>query len=132
MKSFKQFLQEEITMGININDSRAGWTELILTGKKTIETRDTNSLKPYVGKRVALIQTGKGKAKIVGTATIGEPIFYDTIEKFKADVNKHRVDPEKGFNGSKYGYPLIDVKRVVNPVEVNSKGIVARSVKGLL
>jgi hypothetical protein len=131
VKSFKQFITEEITMGININDKRAGWTDLILSGKKTIETRDTNSLKPYVGKRVALIQTGKGKAKIVGVATIGEPIQYNSVDDFKADVNRHRVSSD-GFDQVKFGYPLKDVQKLTTPIEVNSRGIVARNVKGLI
>ena len=134
MKSFKQFLAEEVTMGININDKRSPWTDLILSGQKTIETRASKSLHPYVGKRVALIQTGKGKAKIVGLATIGEPIHYDTIEAFRADVNKHRVNPDTGYDieTTKYGYPLKDVQKIHTPIEVGSRGIVARNVRGLV
>lgn len=113
MKKFKQFLNETI-IGININDDTAPWTDMILSGKKTIETRTNTRLSKYIGKRVGLVKTSKkGKAVLVGYATVGEPIKYDSPEAFNKDFDKHQVSPDNAFfnGGIKYGYPLTDVKK---------------------
>lgn len=118
-------------IGININDKYYPFTELILNKEKTIETRRTPSLNPYIGQRVGIIKTGKGKAILVGIVTIGEPIYYKTEEEFRRDENKHRV-----YSGSKYdiddagkwGYPIINPVRV-NQKYINSKGIIARRIE---
>ena len=67
-------------MGININDSEAPYTEMILDGDKTIETRRTNSLDPYVGEEVGIIRTGKGPATLVGFMDIGKPTQYSNYK----------------------------------------------------
>lgn len=121
-------------MGININDTFEPWTDMILSGKKTIETRNTDSLRPYVGKRVGIVRTGKGKATLVGFATIGEPIKYDE-ETFHKDVKKHQVKQGSKFDipngGVKYGYPLSDVEKT-EPKEVDTSGRIARNISHLI
>jgi SAM-dependent methyltransferase len=115
-------------MGININDSTQDFTGQILRGEKTIETRSTRSLDPYIGKRVGIVRTGVGKATLVGYATVGEPIFYDSVAKFRRDQSKHRVAPGSAFDMKdrlRYGYPLMQVE-AVEPKEIESRGIVAR------
>ncbi len=115
-------------MGININDSTQDFTGQILRGEKTIETRSTRSLDPYIGERVGLIRTGVGKATLVGYATVGEPVVYDSVAKFRRDYDKHLVTPGSAFDikdDLKYGYPLMQVEEV-EPKVVESKGIVAR------
>ena len=117
-------------IGVNINDKDYPFTEWILSGRKTIETRRTNSLKPYVGKRVGIVKTGKGKATLVGFITIGEPIFYHTEEEFRRDEDKHHVCAGSKYDfgdSGKYGYLLINPVRVV-PRYVNSNGIIARKI----
>jgi SAM-dependent methyltransferase len=117
-------------MGININDSTQDFTGQILRGEKTIETRSTRSLDPYIGERVGLIRTGVGKATLVGYATVGEPVFYDSVAKFRKDYDKHLVAPGSAFDIKdrlKYGYPLMQVEEV-EPQVVESKGIVARRI----
>ena len=74
-----------VKTGININDSEFPFTDEILKGRKTIETRSSPSLKPYVGQRVGLVRTGVGEAQVVGYATIGKPVIYNTYEQFRAD-----------------------------------------------
>jgi len=115
-------------IGININDKHQDFTGLILAGQKTSETRITHSLKPYVGKTVGIVRTGKGKATLVGTMKIGEPKFYKTSKDFDADFDKHQVGKDSphyiGPEG-KYGYPLSEVKPV-KPVVLKSKGIIGR------
>ncbi len=115
-------------MGININDSTQDFTGQILRGEKTIETRSTRSLDPYIGNRVGIIRTGVGKATLVGYATVGEPVVYDSVAKFRQDQSKHLVSPGSAFDikdGLKYGYPLMQVE-AVEPRQVESRGIVAR------
>lgn len=115
-------------MGININDSTQDFTGQILRGEKTIETRSTRSLDPYIGSRVGIIRTGVGKATLVGYATVGEPVFYDSVAKFRRDQSKHLVAPGSAFDIKdrlKYGYPLMQVEPIT-PKLVQSKGIVAR------
>jgi len=115
-------------MGININDKCQDFTGQILRGEKTIETRKTRSLDPYIGERVGLIRTGVGKATLVGYATVGEPVVYDSVAKFRRDYDRHLVAPGSAFDikhDLKYGYPLMQVE-AITPKQVQSKGIVAR------
>ena len=120
------------TMGINISDEVDDFTDKILNGWKTVETRDTDSLKPYVGQRVGIIQTGQGPARLVGYVTVGEPEHYTSREQFAAATDRHRIysGTEYDFNdakGQKFGYPMIDPVAVA-PKLVTSKGIVSRSI----
>ena len=120
-----------VTKGLNINDSTGPWTTNILTGKKTIETRNQNNLKSLVGKPVAIIQTGVGKARVVGIIKLGEPIEYKTAAAFRKDEDKHLVKEGSFFDwkGIKYGYPIEIIEVVRNPFTVSSKGIVTRKIK---
>jgi hypothetical protein len=119
------------SIGININDAGQNFTEQIVAGDKTIETRDTDSLRPYVGKRVGIVKTGVGPATLVGYATIGEPVVYNNATEFRADQDKHLVAEGSQFDikegGVKYGYPLTNVESVT-PTSVTSQGIVARKI----
>lgn len=121
-----------INIGININDSNVPWSELILTGKKTIETRNRNTLKSYIGKRVGIIRTGKGQAHLVGYMTLGEPKIYNTLEEFRKDEPLHQVSAGSEFdwNNIKYGYPIYDVERT-EPKPITSRGMVVRKLENL-
>jgi hypothetical protein len=130
IRSFLQYLSEEKMMGININDDSAPWTDWILSGKKTIETRTKPTLNAYIGKRVGIVRTGRRKkATLVGYATIGEPIKYNTPEEFDKDKLKHRVAADSTlYNGGiKYGYPLINVESC-EPRPIHTRGIVSRRI----
>lgn len=125
-------IDNNIEMGININDKSQDFTGQILAGEKTIETRDNRKLDSYIGTRVALVRTGKGKATIVGYATVGEPIAYTSKKKFDADYSKHRVGKDSPYyikSGIKYGYPMLDVVSAEETRQIDSKGIVSRSIK---
>ena len=115
-------------MGVNINDSSQPFTSQILSGEKTIETRNSDSLRPYVGKRVGIVRTGVGKATLVGYADVGEPTLYLTEEQFRRDEGKHLVQAgsDYDFKEKKWGYPLTNVEKT-EPRELDSKGIVSRS-----
>jgi hypothetical protein len=117
-------------MGININDKTQPFTAQILSGEKTVETRRTNSLRPYVGQRVGIVRTGRGRATLVGFATIGEPIRYGHQKQFAADYARHRVaagSPHDCGPDGKYGYLLTDVE-ATTPRPVTGRGIVARTI----
>lgn len=119
-----------LMIGININDRDYPFTELILSGVKTIETRKSTTLHPYIGRRVGVIRTGKGKAMLVGFITIGEPIRYNSEEQFRRDESKHCVAKGSRYDidtAGKWGYQIIDPVRI-EPTLVTSKGIVARHI----
>ncbi len=132
MVTFKEYILEsmEAKMGININDKIQDFTGQILRGEKTIETRNKNSLKAYVGERVGIIRTGKGNAYLVGFCTVGEPKLYENEKEFRKDEDKHLVQQGSKFDipkdGVKYGYPLYDVVKLNEPVRITSKGIISR------
>ena len=114
-------------MGINV---RAPYADMIVSGLKTIETRSTNSLKPYIGQRVGIVETGSGKAKLVGYATIGMPtVMLETA--FREAESQHLVDKGSEFdispNGEKYCYPIIDA-HACGPKTLASRGIIARQI----
>ncbi len=138
LKSFGEFLGEQEydanalpeMDGININDQDAPYTDMILSKKKTVETRPMipgrakGTLHRFVGKRVGIVRTGKGPATLVGYATIGEPIEYRDTLSFDRDFPLHKVASNSphyiGFSG-KWGYPLIDVRRLPEPHLIKTK-----------
>jgi hypothetical protein len=120
------------TVGINIrSDGDIDYADLIVDGKKKYETRNTDSLRSYVGKTVGIIRTGNGPAVAIGQATIGEPIIADE-KKFERLRKKHLVPKGSKFdidsNGTKYLYPIIDPVRWDDEKVVKRKGIVARKI----
>lgn len=124
-----RYSERDVEKGININDSTFPFTDEILKGNKTIETRDSRSLDPYIGKRVGIVRTGVGKATLVGYATIGNPVIYRNNDEFDADYDKHLVDSNNPYyikpGQVKYGYPLTGVEST-DAMELTSKGIVSR------
>lgn len=118
----------KIKIGININDDSSPFTEYILNGEKTIETRNSPTLRPYVGQRIGLIKTGKKiKATLVGYIDIDKEIVYDDKKKFDKDYSKHLVggDSPYFFDNIKFGYLLKNPERIT-AIPVNSRGIVSR------
>lgn len=115
------------TVGVNINDSSQDFTEQILSGEKTIETRKTknNALSNLVGKRIALVRTGKGTATVVGYATVGQPIEYTSKQQFDSDFNKHRVSGgDFDFDGYKIGYPMLSVEKIESYPAPPAEGVI--------
>ena len=120
----------EVVKGFNINDKEQAFTEMILAGVKTEETRKSHSLDPLIGKRVAIIRTGRGKALIVGTCMIEGFNEYRNEKDWSAAFKRHRVGrgSKYDFTGFKVGYVLRDVKRLAEPVPCKSRGIVIRNI----
>jgi hypothetical protein len=118
-------------LGINIAVDRNGtdYADLIIKGTKKFESRETPSLKPYVGKRVGIVRTGAGPAEVIGTVEIGKPIEVNENE-FAKLRDQHLVSEDSSFNikkgQTKFLYPMIDPV-AMNAQKVTSRGIVART-----
>lgn len=114
-------------MAVNINCKRYDFISWMFMGLKSVETRRSHSLRCYVGKRVGLCQTGKGKATLVGYATIAEEIEYRNTDEFAADILRHCICKESTYfkHGKSYGYRLENIL-MIKPIELNSKGIISR------
>ena len=120
-------------MGINVRcDSGLDYAGLIADGAKTLETRRTNSLRPWVGQRVGIVRTGRGPAHLVGYAVIGEPIVMDHAA-FRQAEDLHLVPYGYTFDAkageTKYCYPLHNAERLTAPEPVTSRGIIARKLE---
>ena len=120
-------------IGINVrSDTKAGirYADEIVDGNKAYETRDTDSLRPYVGKRVAIVRTGEGPAKAIGEVTVGKPIVADQ-DMFRRLRDQHLVPAGSAFDiepgSTKHLYPMHDPVRYDNERGVGA-GIVARKV----
>jgi hypothetical protein len=119
-------------MGINVaTDRKSGrsYADMIVDGHKTFESRNSDTLRPYVGKRVAIVRTGEGKAKAIGEVTIGEPMVVNK-QKFRALEDKHHVPEGSAFDintPTKHLYPLHDPVRYEEERDVGH-GIVSRKV----
>ena len=120
------------TMGINVrSDGDIDYAGLIVDGKKKYESRQTDSLRPYVGKTVGIVRTGKGSAVAIGQVTVGEPVVVDA-QKFDKMRDQHLVPQgskfDIGVNATKYLYPMIDPVRWDSEKLVKQRGIVARKI----
>ena len=127
--------QSTPTMGINVrSDGDIDYAGLIIDGRKKYESRQTDSLRPYVGKTVAIVRTGKGSAVAIGQVTVGEPVVVDA-EKFDKMRDQHLVPQGSKFDidpgATKYLYPMIDPVRWDSEKLVKQKGIVARKIDDL-
>jgi len=116
--------------GINVNDDAQPFTDEILDGEKTVETRRKPTLRSLVGSRVGLIKTGKRKkAMLVGFVDIVDEKQYKSREEFEQDAEAHRVGSDSPFmKDGGYGYVLENPVRV-EPVPVDSRGIVIRKLE---
>lgn len=115
---------------ININDRDSPFTDWILDGIKTVETREKNTLKSLVGQRAGIIKTGCGKAMLVGYVTIADVIKYETEGEFRKDEARHMVKPGSKYDirSVKYGY-ILTKPEICEPTAVNAKGIVIRNIQ---
>lgn len=115
-------------IGININCKEHDFATWILNGEKTIETRTTPSLRPYVGKTVGIIRTGCGKAHLVGFVEIRGEIHYLSYDAFRDDYDRHRVPEGSSYDFflDKYGYVLKCPTWLATPIPVHTRGNVAR------
>ena len=120
-------------MGINVRtDSKLNipFADLIVDGQKLYESRQSDSLRPYVNKSMSIVRTGKGPAKAIGSVEIGEPMIVDA-KTFREMQDKHLVPEGSMFDieaeGQKYLYPLSNSRRFDQELDVGH-GIKARKV----
>jgi hypothetical protein len=119
-------------MGINVaSDTKAGlrYADMIVDGHKTFESRNSDTLRPYVGKRVAIVRTGEGKAKAIGEVTVGEPKVVNQ-KQFRTMEDEHKVPKGSRFDintPTKHLYPMHDPVRYDEERDVGH-GIVSRKV----
>ena len=96
--------------GIYINCKDIPFIDYILIGAKLYETSSRNVLGRLLGERVALIETGNGRAIIRGYATID---FYKIIYHDDADARKSAMIFGNHYDipdgGKKVFYHLKDV-----------------------
>lgn len=111
--------------GINIQ-----WpiSELILSGKKTIETRTYPIPKNYLNNEVVLIETpgksGKFKSRARAIVIFTDCFCYKNKTQFYADVDKHCVDkfsPWAWKENAKWGWRLEVVRVFVNPKQIKNR-----------
>lgn len=117
-------------MGINVRNTKdKPFADLIVDGLKTIETRESNSLHPYLDDRIAIVRTGMGKAFAIGEVTITGFSWTNSESIFNSYEDMHMVEKGNLFyikqNVGKYMYFLDNAVRYKTPVAVG-KGIVAR------
>lgn len=130
----EEHLKDRVNMGINVRSdkkNKISYADHIVDGKKTMETRNSHTLKPYVGRRMAIIKTGEGKAHAIGEVTVGEPIEVDE-EEFRKREHEHLVPKGSQYDikpgGKKHLYPMHDPVRYDQPREVARYGIIGRKV----
>lgn len=122
--------------GINI---QWPWSQLILAGKKTVETRGYPIPQKYIGKQLAIIETpgpngkrdgGVEVARIVGVVTFSKCYEYQDEASWLMDKDVHLVPPGHKIYGykqnkTKWGW-LVEQVMPVNPTiePPNKRGIV--------
>ena len=133
VKAGLQKLFDVPSMGVNVRtDKKANlpYADLIVDGNKLYESRQSDSLRPYVNKSMSIVRTGSGPAKAIGSVTIEEPILVDA-KTFREMQAKHLVPEGSEFDitpdGQKYLYPLSSPRRFDQEFDVG-KGIKARKV----
>lgn len=126
-------MSKKIYTGINIQ-----WpiSELILSGKKTIETRTYPCPRHLLNEEILIIETpgkrGKFKARIVGIVKFTECFLYEDKKSFYRDIQRHQVDPKSEWawtNKPKWGWEIKLIKKFAIPLPCTKRGITFR--KGL-
>jgi hypothetical protein len=118
------------------------WSQLLLSGEKTIETRNYKLPEKYLNRELAIIETpgpngfkhlGVSKARIIGTIVFTENYLYRSKLHWLEELTLHRVnpdDPQYKFvsNKPKWAWKVGNVKSLKNPVPAPSKrGIIFAS-----
>ncbi len=111
--------------GINIQ-----WpiSELIASGKKTIETRTYPIPNKYLDKHILLIETpgkeGKFKARITAIIKFTECFLYKNKTTFYKDYKKHHVAKESPWawtDKPKYGWEVEVIKVFSSPKKLSKR-----------
>lgn len=113
--------------GINI---QTPWSNFLISGVKSVETRSYPLPKKYGGIELALVETpgkkGNFKSRIIGTIIFSHCFQYPDEISWKHDYNRHRVEENNqdyGWkkNKPKYGWVVSNIKKFDEPVDFPSK-----------
>lgn len=105
-----------------INCRKYPFIGLIRVSLKVYETRNRNTLRTLVGKRVILAETGNGTPVAGCTAVIGEPlkithrVIWEEVRR-SACIDSGSSYDWKPDTKQKYIYPLYDV-RTIAPYQI--------------
>jgi hypothetical protein len=117
--SSRTSLTRKTVPGLHI---QAPWAQLVVSGRKTVETRFYPLPKKYIGTEMAIIETpggaGNFKARIIGIVKFGESFRYESAEDFYRDSGRHLVQENSdsfhwasGKGKPKWGWPIESVYR---------------------
>ena len=126
-KSMSPSIPESGAIGINVNQGGVNkYADKIVDGKKTLETRTSDSLRPFVGQRVAIVRTGQGPAMAIGEVTIGKPIVVSTQKQFDKYRDQTLIPKDSKFDivpgVVKYMYPMTNPVRYATERAVEAGG----------
>jgi hypothetical protein len=117
--------------GLNI---QCPWSQLLINGDKSVETRSYPLPKKYEGVELALIETpgkyGQFKSRIIGTITFSHYFKYPDEQSWMDDYNRHKVEKLDEFYGwnpdkPKYGWVVSNIEKFDEPIPyLKKKGIV--------
>ena len=131
--------KERIIPGINI---QWPWSQLLLSGEKTIETRSYPIPDKYIGQDLAVIETpgrdGKKKAgittaQVIGIINFGQSKQYLSKASWLKDASHHCVKPDDPMfaykeDTLKFGWPVLKFTKFKTPKPAPKKrGIVFAS-----
>lgn len=121
-------MSEKTYTGINI---QYPISQLILEGKKTVETRTYPIPEKYLNQEMLLIETpgkeGKFKSRIVAVIKFTKCFQYKTKKEFYSQSDKHCVTKDSAWawsNGEKWGWNVSVLKKIDPPqTYLGKKGI---------
>lgn len=107
-------------------------SELILSGKKTIETRTYQIPEKYLNKEMILIETpgkeGNFKSRITAIIKFTECFQYQNKKDFYSDTSSHCVTPDSKWawkDGKKWAWKIVLLKKISPPIIYSKrKGII--------
>jgi hypothetical protein len=99
--------------GIYINCSKYPFIRWIKEHKKLFETRNKNTLKQFIGERVYLIETGKGKNIVSCSCVIESVMIIDNLKQW-AEMRKYTKIRKNSMyemkqGKKKYLYKITDI-----------------------
>jgi hypothetical protein len=134
----KSLLNDAAVSGIPGINIQWPWSRLLLSGRKSIETRSYPLPEKYTNTWLALIETpgpngkanGVGAARIVGAIIFNESFEYRSARAWREDFRRHLVQPnDRNFSYSrtntKWGWIVESVISFSEPKSAPArKGIV--------
>ncbi len=103
-------------------------SQLIIDGKKTVETRTYPIPEKYINRELLIVETpgrhGRFKARIIGLVTFSRCYQYESKTSFYKDVKKHCVDPKSDWawtgTSPKWGWDIQKLVKLNKPIPAPS------------